>query len=447
MKIDMPRQARFIIDQLVKNGHEAYIVGGCVRDSLLHITPKDWDITTSASPEEVKALFYHTIDTGIEHGTVTVLLEHEPYEVTTYRIDGKYVDHRRPTEVTFTKSLKEDLLRRDFTINAMAYNEQEGLIDLYDGKEDLKRGLIRCVGVAKQRFDEDALRILRAIRFSARFDFEIEEETRKAMVEKKEFLKDISAERIREELSKTLISKHPEKLLLAYELGITKIILPEWDLMLETPQNNPHHKYSVGMHTMKGIQNIEPSIALRYTMLLHDSGKPACKTTDKNGIDHFKGHPEKSRQIAKEVLQRLKFDNDTIKTVTTLVKWHDFRFDSLEAVTKVGVRHLANEIGVENLRLLFLVQHADLLAQSQYKRGEKIAILSKTKELLDEILERGDCICLKDLKVNGNDLIALGVKPGKQIGVLLKALLEEVLVDPSKNDTQYLENLARKLKK
>jgi tRNA nucleotidyltransferase (CCA-adding enzyme) len=447
MKINMPKQANFIIRTLTDHGYEAYIVGGCVRDALLHVEPKDWDITTSASPEEVKQLFSHTVDTGIEHGTVTVLLDHEPYEVTTYRVDGKYEDHRRPSEVTFTKSLKEDLLRRDFTINAMAYNDQEGLIDLYGGEKDLAKGLIRCVGVANQRFDEDALRILRALRFAARLDFTIEEETRLAMIAKKEFLRQISAERIREELTKILISDHPELLVMAYELGITKIILPEWDEMMETPQNNPHHLYSVGLHSLKGIQQIEPNVHLRYAMLLHDAGKPACKTTDDEGIDHFTKHPLKSKDIAREVLRRLKFDNETVKVVTTLVEWHDWRFMKATDINKKAVRRLANKIGVDLCYQLFKVQHADIMAQSDYQKKQKLDILEKTKSLLDEIVADQECITLKDLKLNGKDLIAMGVQPGKQIGVILNSLLDLVLEQPELNTEEALAEMAEEMRK
>lgn len=444
MKINMPRHASFIIETLMEHGHEAYVVGGCVRDSLLFKEPKDWDITTSASPKEVKQLFSHTIDTGIAHGTVTVMMGKEPYEVTTYRIDGEYQDHRRPTEVVFTKSLKEDLLRRDFTINAMAYNDKEGLIDLYGGKEDLKSGMIRCVGEAEKRFDEDALRILRALRFAARFDFVIEESTKQAMVKKKEFLRDISAERIREELTKILISDHPEFLVMAYELGITKIILPEWDKMMETPQKNPHHKYSVGIHTLFSMHGVEAVPHLRYAMLLHDSGKPDCRTTDEKGIDHFNKHPLRSKEIAGTVMRRLKFDNDTIKKVVTLVEWHDWRFRSAGDVNKKSVRRLAGKIGVEMCYLLFQVQKADIMAQSHYQRAEKLEILKQTKLLLDEIVAAKECLTLKELQMDGKGLMELGIQPGKEMGILLHMLLDQVLEHPEWNQKEILIKLVKK---
>lgn len=445
MKITIPQHANFIINTLMEHGYEAYIVGGCVRDSLLCKEPKDWDITTSASPKQVKVLFSHTIDTGIEHGTVTVMMGREPYEVTTYRIDGTYEDHRRPKEVVFTKCLKEDLLRRDFTINAMAYNEQEGLIDLYGGKEDLEAGVIRCVGEARQRFDEDALRILRALRFAARLDFSIEEQTKQAMVEKREFLKDISAERIREELTKILVSPHPEFLVMAYELGITKIILPEWDRMMETPQRNPHHKYSVGMHTLHSICGVEPDVVLRYAMLLHDAGKPDCKTTDQEGIDHFNRHPLRSKEIARQVLRRLKFDNDTVKKVVTLVEWHDWRFSSSKQVNKKGVRRLANQIGTQMCYLLFQVQRADIMAQSDYQQEEKLEILEKTRFLLDEIVADNECLTLKELAMDGRGLMELGIKPGKEMGRILNLLLERVLEQPELNEHETLVQLVHRI--
>ena len=265
-KIVIPEKAKQIINQLEQAGYEAYVVGGPVRDCILGKCPMDWDITTSASPYQVKEIFSYTIDTGIAHGTVTVMMDREPFEVTTYRVDGEYKDHRRPEEVCFTKSLKEDLLRRDFTINAMAYNDRDGLIDYYGGVEDLKRKVIRCVGQASKRFDEDALRILRALRFQAQLGFTIEDQTKQAVREQAKYLKDISAERIQVELTKLLLSKHPETILDAYELGVTSVVLPEFDRMMETPQNNPHHRYSVGVHTVEALKNAEADHILRWTM-------------------------------------------------------------------------------------------------------------------------------------------------------------------------------------
>ena len=319
-KINIPENANRIIHTLQSAGYEAYIVGGCVRDAILGKEPDDWDITTSANPDQVKALFRRTIDTGIAHGTVTVMFGKEGYEVTTYRIDGKYEDHRRPTTVTFTRSLLEDMKRRDFTINAMAYNDEEGLIDHFEGMKDLERHLIRCVGDPAERFDEDALRILRAVRFAAQLDFSIEEKTREAIVRQAQYLKDISAERIQVELTKLLLSEHPEELRTAYELGVTEVVLPEFDRMMETEQNNKHHMYSVGEHTLLVVEGVSSTKVLRWAALLHDVAKPLTKTTDENG-DHFYGHNEKGVEVARDVLRRLKFDNATIDRVKSLVYW------------------------------------------------------------------------------------------------------------------------------
>ena len=382
MKINMPAQAAKVIKTLEEHGFEAYIVGGCVRDSILGRTPGDWDITTSASPQEVKEIFEHTVDTGIEHGTVTVLMNHEPYEVTTYRVDGKYEDHRRPNEVHFTKSLKEDLLRRDFTINAMAYNDREGIIDMYDGMTDLKNKMIRCVGEATKRFDEDALRILRALRFQAQLGFEIEEKTEEAIRNQARFLKDISAERIQVELEKLITSAYPEVLVNAYKLGVTKIIFPEFDIMMETPQNNPHHKYSVGIHTIEAMKNIEAEHIYRWTMLLHDIGKPEARVEGPDK-DHFKMHPVIGEEIARKILRRLKFDNQTIKQVTTLVRWHDRRFASFEEVNKKTIRRWVSKLTPELFARLMVVQRADINAQSDYHKEQKEQEQASMQEKLE----------------------------------------------------------------
>ncbi|MBP5159801.1 MAG: CCA tRNA nucleotidyltransferase, partial [Lachnospiraceae bacterium] len=306
----LPENVHFIIDVLRSAGNDAYAVGGCVRDSLLGRTPEDWDITTSASPDEVKVLFKRTVDTGIEHGTVTVMIDKTGYEVTTYRVDGKYKDGRHPESVTFTRSLEEDLKRRDFTINAMAFNENDGIVDLFDGRKDLEARLVRCVGDPRQRFGEDALRILRAVRFSAQLGFEIEEETAKAMGELAGTLEKISAERIRTELDKLLASDHPEKLMKAYELGITKVILPEFDEMMKVTPTGKHHIYPVGEHAIEAVKKISPQPdLLRWTMLLHDVGKPGTQTTGEDGESAYHGHGEAGAEIADRILKRLKFDN------------------------------------------------------------------------------------------------------------------------------------------
>lgn len=434
MRLNLPASVDAIIDSLQAKGYEAYAVGGCVRDSILGCKPDDWDITTSATPWQVKEIFNRTVDTGLQHGTVTVLMGNYAHEVTTYRIDGDYEDGRHPKEVTFTASLEEDLKRRDFTINAMAYNDKSGLIDLYGGIEDLQRKCIRCVGNAEERFKEDALRIMRALRFSAQLDFGIDQETYDAVRELSPTLAKISAERIATELTKLLVSGHPEYIQHAYDTGITKVILPEFDAVMETPQNNPHHCYNVGRHTIESLKYTPADKVLRLTMLLHDIGKPACRTTDEDGIDHFKGHAMEGMELARDILQRLKFDNDTIYQVTNLIKWHDCRMEpSLKTIRKI-----LNKIGPNLFEKLLTVQYADTMAQSGFCRKEKIQRITEVEACFKEILESNQCISLKDLEVTGQDLIALGLKPGPQIGQLLNQALDQVLEEPEKNERNYL---------
>ena len=313
MRIQLPVKVDNIIKTLEAAGYEAFAVGGCIRDSVLGRTPQDWDITTSAKPQDVKRLFSHTIDTGIQHGTVTVMLEHEGFEVTTYRIDGEYEDARHPKEVTYTVNLLEDLKRRDFTINAMAYNESRGLVDAFDGMGDLQKKVIRCVGNPKERFTEDALRMLRALRFAAQLGFEVEEQTFAAIRELAQTIEKISAERIQTELVKLLTSDHPELIREVYTSGISDVILPEFSVLMQTEQNNPHHCYTVGEHTIHVVQQVENQKVLRLAALFHDIAKPVCKTTDETGVDHFYGHPKEGAKMAHRIFRRLKFDVDTMQ--------------------------------------------------------------------------------------------------------------------------------------
>lgn len=438
--IALPEQVEYIIDTLNQAGFEAYAVGGCVRDCLMGRNPDDWDITTSAEPGQVKKLFRRTIDTGIQHGTVTVLLGKAGYEVTTYRIDGEYEDNRHPKEVAFTKSLEEDLKRRDFTVNAMAYHPREGLTDLFDGIGDMERKCIRCVGMPEERFSEDALRIMRCVRFSAQFGYSIEEETGRAAKKLADNLRDISAERIRVELVKLLISSHPDYLRKMYELGMTRVILPEFDLCMETEQNNPHHCYTVGEHTLQSLKEVRADKVLRLSMLLHDIGKPLTRTTDKTGKDHFKRHPRESARLAEDILRRLKFDNDTLHKVCRLVEYHDWSID-LESDVKIStVRRLIAKIGEDAFPDMFEINRADLMAQSDYLREEKLAKQERLEKLYREIRERKECLSLKDLAVNGRDLIGKGLKPGRELGEILQRMLQDVLEDPVHNEKEYLLN-------
>ena len=419
MKIKMPAQAAKVIQTLEQHGFEAYIVGGCVRDSILGRTPGDWDITTSASPQEVKEIFDHTVDTGIEHGTVTVLMNHEPYEVTLIVSMVKYEDHRRPNEVHFTKSLREDLLRRDFTINAMAYNPEQGVIDIFGGQEDLEKGIIRCVGEASERFDEDALRILRAVRFAAQLDFELKIKTREAMRDQAKFLKDISAERICTELTKMIVSKHPERLEEAYELGLTNIFLPEFDRMMQTPQNNPYHLYDVGRHTLQVMRAVSATPVLRYAALLHDVGKPECKTTDETGVDHFYGHQELSAKMARTILRRLKLDNDTIDQVCRLVRNHDYGLSG-DGPGMKSFRRFVAQLGAEHFADFLEIRKGDMAGQSAYHLEQRRQVIAHMEAMYAEIIEQKQCLKLSELEIGGKDLIAIGVKPGPDMGRILE---------------------------
>lgn len=435
MQIKIPEKANQIITRLYEAGYEAYIVGGCVRDAIWGRPAADWDITTNAKPRQVKALFSRTIDTGIQHGTVTVLLGKEGFEVTTYRVDGEYQDGRHPREVRFTPSLLEDLKRRDFTINAMAYNDQEGLVDAFDGLGDLQRGQIRCVGNPKERFTEDALRIMRAVRFSAQLNFAIEEETRRAAAEFAPSLTRISAERIQAELVKLLTSEHPEVFRTLYETGITAVVLPEFDICMDTPQNHPHHCYSVGEHILRTLEGVEPDKVLRLSALLHDIGKPKTHTRDDQGIDHFHGHGDVGSEMAGNILRRLKFDNDTVYRVKHLVKVHDY----LRIVPdKRGVRRAVVRIGKEHFPDYLKLRRADILAQNPAWQQEKLEVLSELEKLYQEILAEQDCLSLKELAVTGRDLIEAGLEPGPGLGQALNRFLELVIEHPEYNTKEYL---------
>lgn len=467
MKMILPKNVSYIINKLEEAGYEAYAVGGCVRDTMLNRIPEDWDITTSAKPLEIKKIFKKTIDTGIQHGTVTVMLDHVGYEVTTYRIDGEYEDSRHPKSVEFTSNLKLDLERRDFTINAMAYNDTSGLVDEFDGKKDLECGIIRCVGNTGKRFDEDALRMLRAVRFSGQLGFEIEHNTRQAIIDKAENLNKISAERIRVELTKLLISKDAGQIREAYNTGMTRVFLPELDAMMNVDQHNPHHIYTVGEHCIRSVEvmnsffglssgkwddsfitddvrEITQGLAkqmskkqhtmLSLTMLLHDIAKPDVMTVDENGTGHFYGHPGKSEEMARSIMKRLTFDNDTVNTVRKLIKYHDYRMESGHK----QLRRAISKIGCDIMPMLFLVQYADVLAQNPEKLEDKLQRLKTAFEAYNIIIEEKSPLSKKDLAVSGRDLIEAGVSPGPGLGKMLDRLLEYVLDDPEKNNREQL---------
>lgn len=438
--IEIPEKAEQILKTLQEAGYEAYVVGGCVRDSILGREPGDWDITTSASPMQVKALFPRTIDTGIEHGTVTVMDGKEGFEVTTYRIDGAYEDCRHPKNVTFTSNLTEDLKRRDFTINAMAYAPETGLVDEFGGMDDLKNKVIRCVGDPKERFGEDALRMLRAVRFAAQLGFSLSEDVRDAIREMAEELDQISAERIQTELVKLVTSPLPHWFRLVYETGITSVIMPEFDRIMVQRQHNPHHAYTTGEHTLVAMRSIPSDKVLRLTMLFHDMGKPEVFTTDENGKDHFRGHAAHSAVIAERILRRLKFDNDTLRQVCTLVRNHSL----YPQLTGRDVRRAAYQIGPELFDSFLLVKRADIMGHHPDVIPGKLDYLRELERIWRDVQLHGDCLSLKELAVTGKDLIADGMAPGPQIGQVLEHLLGLVLDHPEKNEHDVLMEESRR---
>ena len=443
MKLKIPADVEKILKVLSDGGYEGFAVGGCVRDSVLGREPSDWDITTSAKPEQVKELFGRTVDTGLQHGTVTVMIGREGYEVTTYRIDGEYLDGRHPKDVVFTASLEEDLKRRDFTINAMAYHPDRGLVDLFGGMEDLRDGVVRCVGDPLDRFTEDALRIMRAVRFSAQLGFTIEENTFRALHVLAPNLRQVSAERIQAEMVKLVTSPHPDHLRIAWEAGVTKVFFPEFDEMMETAQNHPHHQYTVGEHALHSMLYVPEDKVLRLAMLFHDIGKIRTKTTDEQGIDHFFRHGEQSEILARAILRRWKFDNDTIAKVKSLCLYHD----GMPSATARSVRKAVNRIGKDLFPLYLQVQRADILAQSDYEQEEKLRRLQQVEELYESILREKQCVTIQELAVTGSDLIRAGIPAGPEMGRILHFLLEQVLEDPARNTPESLLNLALGYKK
>ncbi len=434
MFIKIPDEVVYIINQLKEHGYDAYVVGGCVRDSLLGKIPKDWDITTNALPHEIKPIFDKTINTGIQHGTVTVVIENQGFEVTTYRIDGEYLDNRRPDRVTFTQSLEQDLARRDFTINAMAYNHNKGLIDPFNGRTALWEQMVACVGIADERFNEDALRMLRAIRFSAELKFEIEEKTRDAIIHNSKKIQKVSIERIREEMNKILVSDEPEKMRLLYELQLLQYMIPSLKTCFETGQNHSYHMYNVGEHIMNTLKHIEPTLYLRLAMLFHDIGKPISKTTDEEYKDHFYGHADVSGELARNILKGMKYDNQTIDKIETLVVYHDIQL----SVSKKWVKKWLNKIGAEAFSDLLKVKKADISAQRDIYYDKRHNQLMEIQKLLQEILRDKECFQRSQLEINGNDLIELGIDEGIEIGRILGQLVEIVIDRPQLNNRKDL---------
>lgn len=443
MKINIPSDANELIHTLQNHGNSAYVVGGCVRDSIIGRQIHDWDICTSATPDEMLEIFKDkkVIETGLKHGTITVVVKGESYELTTFRIDGKYSDSRRPDSVIFTSSLIEDLKRRDFTINAMAYNDDEGLIDPFGGLEDIEYKKIQCVGSAKDRFGEDALRILRAIRFASQLEFVMTPETSYEINKQYKNLKNISIERINSEFCKIAASRDFCVEMVLYK-DVFALFIPELKDMFEFQQNNPYHDYDVYSHTVHSIEHCKSdNLVVRLAVFFHDIGKPHSFQDGEDGIRHFKGHGKVSADITDNIMKRLKFDNETRNNVVELVYYHDATFE----VGKKYVRRWLNKIGEEQFRRLLKVRKADILGQKQDYEQSRIDKVDNIKQILEEVLREETCFTLKDLAVNGNDLISIGYKANKELGNTLDELLQLVIDEECPNKKEKLLEAAKSM--
>ena len=429
IKIDLPDEVEEILSKL--KPWDAFAVGGCVRDSIMGRTPKDWDICTYVKPEQIIEIFqdYKTILTGIKYGTVTVVINNQNFEVTTYRADGEYSDGRHPDSVEFVNTLTADLSRRDFTVNAMAYNDG-WLTDLFGGYEDIHNKIIRCVGNPNDRFEEDALRMMRAIRFSCNLDFTIEEQTQFAIFNNAYKIKNVSIERIRDEFDKILLHDGLRALLLS---GLLDFFLQEFRELVEVNQYNKYHRYTVMQHTLFVVKYVRNNLILKLAALFHDFGKPSCKIVGEDGYDHFYGHPKVSAEMAETIMRRMKYDNDTINKVVTLVAHHDI----VPVESKKSVKRLLNKLGEEQFFNLLDLKIADIKAHSEESQYQ-LPIVSTMRNIANNILEEEECFTLKDLAINGNDLIALGMKPDRMFGVILNDLLEMVINEELENTREIL---------
>ena len=450
LKIEIPSGANEIIHSLQNNGYEAFLVGGCVRDSILGRPIHDYDITTSATPDEMMEVFKdkRIIETGLQHGTITIVIDGEGYECTTYRIDGNYSDSRRPDSVTFTRSLKEDLKRRDFTINAMAYNDEVGLVDPFNGMEDIKYHKIQCVGKPEDRFTEDALRILRAIRFASQLSFVLEPNTDYILHKMYQNLENISVERINSEFCKIAASSNFCVQMVLYS-DVLSLFIPEIKDMFGFQQNNPYHIYDVWNHAVHAVQayecDCEPDLNPRdlitsLAVFFHDIGKPHCYQDGEDGIRHFKGHGRVSADMTDKIMKRLRFDNDTREKVVELVYYHDATFE----VGKKYVKRWLNKIGEEQFRRLLNVRRADIKAQADMNQETRLQKIDNIGYVLEEVLQDDECFSLKDLAVNGKDLITIGYKPGKEIGEVLNNLLDSVISGEYINEKEKLLEIAER---
>ena len=445
--MELPREVSGLIDRLEEAGYSAYAVGGCVRDTLLSLHPHDWDLCTSARPEEMQAVFRgeRLAETGLKHGTLTVVIDHHPYEITTFRTDGTYTDHRHPDSVTFVEDVSGDLARRDFTVNAMAYSPRTGLVDLFGGRRDLENRVIRCVGTPADRFREDALRILRALRFASAYDFTLEAETDKALRLLAPTLKTVAAERIQAELLKLLCGPGAGRILRAYPDVLT-VIIPEIGPMVGYDQRNHHHHFDLWEHTVQAVENMPAEPDLRLTMLLHDTGKPAVCTVDDRGEAHYRGHQAASAVIAERVTDDLRCDRKTRDRVIRLVRYHDIPLRTDSGAVNLDRSFLLrrlNRFGEEDFRALILIHRADRIATGHSPREREDRRMAERIAALDALLAEKPCFTLKDLAVNGNDLQAMGLK-GPAVGDALKQLLEAVMDGKIPNEKAQLNDFVTK---
>lgn len=445
--MELPRTVENLIARLEQAGYSAYAVGGCVRDSLMSLQPHDWDLCTSALPEQMLEVFRgeHVAETGLKHGTLTVIVGHVPYEITTFRTDGNYTDHRHPDSVSFVKDVAEDLSRRDFTVNAMAYSARTGLVDLFGGQEDLARRVIRCVGVPRERFREDALRILRALRFASVFDFSLDPETEEALRALAPTLENVAAERIREELLKLLCGPGAGRILRAFP-DVLSVIIPDLRPMIGYDQRNHHHHFDLWEHTVQTVENVPAEPDLRLAMLLHDTGKPAVCVLDDKGEAHYRGHQAVSAGIADRVTEALRCDRETRDRVILLVRNHDIRMRTESGAVNLDRSFLLrrlNRFGEKDLRALIRIHRADRIATGYSSREREDRRMAERMDALDALLAEHPCFTLRDLAVNGRDMQALGLR-GPDVGSALQQLLEAVMDGKVPNEKDTLNEFVTK---
>lgn len=438
----LSNSAKKLISLIEQNGFEAYAVGGCVRDFLLGKGCEDFDITTGATPFELEKILESNgikyIETGLKHGTITAIVDGDSFEVTTFRTDGEYFDSRHPQKVSFVRDLESDLSRRDFTVNAMAYNDDRGIVDLFDGEKDLKNKIIRTVGEPDKRFCEDALRIMRAIRFASVLGFDIEEKTKQSIFDNMELLKNVSGERLFAELNKLLLGDYAYNVLMEYR-DVIAVIIPEIKDSFDFPQHSKWHRYDVWEHICYTVKNTPKDNIIRLTMLFHDIGKPFCKTTDEQGSDHFYGHPQVSAELAEKVLKRFNVSNEIYNSVTALVRYHDIKLRP----DKKLLRRWLSKLGYDLMKKLMVVKRSDMLSQNVELTYSELQELDDIDELMNEIVLNAEPFSVKDLKVNGYDLMALGIK-GKEIGDTLDELIRLVIDEKIDNNKSDLLKYAEK---